>query len=158
MVTRQQRSGPGFARNPGYQGKALELQVTVQDPDVFTMPWSARIIYQRPPAIGRNDLRRKPPAEIEIYRSLHGWCVADMPLRDGKPICDVVDAQRAWANFSEHGNSGRLPLSRTNTGKLRLLNFALTALATLPCGQSPLGNVADRRLSKTRFVPIPGLS
>jgi hypothetical protein len=26
----------------------LELQFTVQDADVFTVPWSARIIYQRP--------------------------------------------------------------------------------------------------------------
>ena len=41
-------SDPGFARNPGYMGKRLELQFTVQDADVFTMPWSARIIYQRP--------------------------------------------------------------------------------------------------------------
>ena len=41
-------SDPGFVRNPGYKGKGLELQFTVQDADVFTMPWSARIIYQRP--------------------------------------------------------------------------------------------------------------
>ena len=26
----------------------MELQFTVQDAGVFTMPWSARIIYQRP--------------------------------------------------------------------------------------------------------------
>jgi hypothetical protein len=40
--------------------------------------------------------------------------------------------------------------------QLRLLNFALTGPVTLPLGQSPLGKVADRRLSKTRFVAIPG--
>jgi hypothetical protein len=45
---RGERSDPGFARNPGYKGKGLELQFTVQDAGVFTMPWSARIIYQRP--------------------------------------------------------------------------------------------------------------
>ena len=45
---RGERSDPGFARNPAYKGKGLELQFTVQDADVFTMPWSARIIYQRP--------------------------------------------------------------------------------------------------------------
>src|SRR6266550_5409923 len=45
---RGERSDPGFVRNPGYKGKGLELQFTVQDADVFTMPWSARIIYQRP--------------------------------------------------------------------------------------------------------------
>jgi hypothetical protein len=58
---RGERSDPGFARNPGYKGKGLELQFTVQDADVFTMSWSARIIYQRP--LGGwpgNDLRRKP--------------------------------------------------------------------------------------------------
>ena len=45
---RGERSDPGFTRNPGYKGKGLELQFTVQDADVFTVPWSARIIYQRP--------------------------------------------------------------------------------------------------------------
>jgi hypothetical protein len=29
-------------------GKGLELQFTVEDANVFTMPWWARIIYQRP--------------------------------------------------------------------------------------------------------------
>jgi hypothetical protein len=39
-----------------------------------------------------------------------------------------------------------------------LLNLSPYGPLTLPLRQSPLGNVTDRRLSKTRFVPVPGLS
>jgi len=45
---RGERSDPGFARNPGYKGEGLLLEFTVEDEGVFTTPWSARIIYQRP--------------------------------------------------------------------------------------------------------------
>jgi carboxymethylenebutenolidase len=39
----------------------------------------------------------KVPAEIEVYSgALHGWCVPDMPAREGKPIYSKVDAERAW--------------------------------------------------------------
>ena len=41
-------SDPGFARDPNYKGQGLQLQFTVEDEGVFTMPWSAGIIYQRP--------------------------------------------------------------------------------------------------------------
>jgi hypothetical protein len=41
-------SDPGFAPDPSYKGKGLQLQFTVEDEGVFTMPWSAGIIYQRP--------------------------------------------------------------------------------------------------------------
>jgi hypothetical protein len=41
-------SDPGFAPDPGYKGKGLQLQFTVEDEGVFTTPWSAAIIYQRP--------------------------------------------------------------------------------------------------------------
>jgi hypothetical protein len=47
-ITRTQRSDPGFARNPDYRGKGLQLQFTVEDEGVFTTPWSAAITYQRP--------------------------------------------------------------------------------------------------------------
>jgi hypothetical protein len=47
-ITRIQRSDPGFARNPDYRGKGLQLQFTVEDEGAFTMPWSAAITYQRP--------------------------------------------------------------------------------------------------------------
>jgi hypothetical protein len=34
--------------DPNYRGKHLQLQFTVDDPGVFTMPWSAAITYARP--------------------------------------------------------------------------------------------------------------
>ena len=39
------------------------------------------------------------PTEIEVYGSLHGWCVPDMPLQNGKPIYDMADAERAWGKL-----------------------------------------------------------
>lgn len=39
------------------------------------------------------------PAEIEVYGSNHGWCVADMPLQNGKPIYNKPDAERAWGKL-----------------------------------------------------------
>jgi len=41
----------------------------------------------------------KVPAEIEVYPALHGWCVPDMPLQNGKPIYSRPDAERAWAKL-----------------------------------------------------------
>jgi hypothetical protein len=34
--------------DPSYRGKHLQLQFTVEDEGVFTMPWSAMITYERP--------------------------------------------------------------------------------------------------------------
>jgi carboxymethylenebutenolidase len=41
----------------------------------------------------------KVPAEIEVYPSLHGWCVQDMPMQNGSPIYNKPDAERAWAKL-----------------------------------------------------------
>ena len=42
----------------------------------------------------------KVSAEIEVYPgALHGWCVPDMPLQNGKPIYNQPDAERAWAKL-----------------------------------------------------------
>jgi carboxymethylenebutenolidase len=41
----------------------------------------------------------KVPAEIEVYPSLHGWCVPDMPAEAGKPIYNKPDAEKAWAKL-----------------------------------------------------------
>ncbi|HLH00119.1 MAG TPA: dienelactone hydrolase family protein [Bryobacteraceae bacterium] len=62
--------------------------------------------------IAANDDQRQPDAkdklkeafgskaEIELYpASLHGWCVPDMPMQDGKPIYNKPDAERAWAKL-----------------------------------------------------------
>jgi len=39
-------------------------------------------------------------AEIEVYPgALHGWCVPDMPLQNGKPIYSRPDAERAWSKL-----------------------------------------------------------
>ena len=45
---RLQVSDTGFARNPDYRGPGLLLEFVVEDPGVFTVPWSARITYRRP--------------------------------------------------------------------------------------------------------------
>ena len=66
-------------------------------------------------AIASNDDQRQPdakdklkeafaaakvPAEIEVYPGAqHGWCVPDMPARDGNPIYSKPDAERAWAKL-----------------------------------------------------------
>jgi hypothetical protein len=47
-LRRLQGSDPGFQRNPNYKGKGLQLEFTVEDSGVFTMPWSAAITYRRP--------------------------------------------------------------------------------------------------------------
>jgi carboxymethylenebutenolidase len=42
----------------------------------------------------------KVTAEVEVYpEAMHGWCMKDMPLRDGKPIYKQDDAERAWAKL-----------------------------------------------------------
>jgi carboxymethylenebutenolidase len=41
----------------------------------------------------------KVPAEIEVYGSLHGWCIRDMPLQNGAPIYNQPDAERAWGKL-----------------------------------------------------------
>ena len=42
------------------------------------------------------------PAQIEVYAdALHGWCVPDMPARDGKPLYNQPDAERAWSKLLE---------------------------------------------------------
>ena len=37
----------GAPVDPSYRGKGLELQLTVEDDGVFTMPWSAIVTYRR---------------------------------------------------------------------------------------------------------------
>ncbi|HKB11535.1 MAG TPA: dienelactone hydrolase family protein [Vicinamibacterales bacterium] len=42
----------------------------------------------------------KVPAEVEVYSSLHGWCVSDMPKQpSGEPIYNKPDAEKAWAKL-----------------------------------------------------------
>jgi hypothetical protein len=37
----------GVFVDPTYRGKGLQLEFTVEDPNVFTAPWSARVTYRR---------------------------------------------------------------------------------------------------------------
>jgi carboxymethylenebutenolidase len=41
----------------------------------------------------------KVSAEVEVYQGLHGWCVPDMPMQDGKPIYNKPEAEKAWAKL-----------------------------------------------------------
>ncbi len=47
----------------------------------------------------------KVQAEIEVYPTQHGWCVPDMPLRDGVPIYNKPEAERAWTKLVALYNS-----------------------------------------------------
>ena len=38
----------GIARDPDYRGKGLQLELSVEDEGVFTMPWLAGMIYWPP--------------------------------------------------------------------------------------------------------------
>jgi hypothetical protein len=42
-----ERNDVAVAVDPNYRGKGLQLQFTVEDDGVFTMPWSATITYRR---------------------------------------------------------------------------------------------------------------
>jgi carboxymethylenebutenolidase len=42
----------------------------------------------------------KVAAEVEVFPGTqHGWCVPDMPARDGAPIYNRPEAERAWAKL-----------------------------------------------------------
>jgi carboxymethylenebutenolidase len=65
-------------------------------------------------AVAANDDQRQPeakdklkeafaaakvPAEVEVYKSLHGWCVPDMPAEASNPIYNKPEAEKAWAKL-----------------------------------------------------------
>jgi len=45
---RLQQSDTGLARNPNDRSPGVRLEFTVEDPGVFTTPWSAAVTYRRP--------------------------------------------------------------------------------------------------------------
>ena len=47
-----------------------------------------------------------PSAEVEVYTSLHGWCVPDMPKQGDMPIYNKPDAERAWGKLVELYKAG----------------------------------------------------
>ena len=81
-----------------------------ESPHLLAPKIKARMYF----AVASNDDQRQPdakdklreafeaakvPAEIEVYSSLHGWCVPDMPQQNGKPIYNKADAERAWSKL-----------------------------------------------------------
>jgi carboxymethylenebutenolidase len=40
-----------------------------------------------------------PAAEVEVYKSKHGWCVSDMPSDADGPIYNMADAEHAWGKL-----------------------------------------------------------
>src|SRR5207245_4884160 len=86
--------------------------VTVQptSPHLLAAKMKARLYI----GIAANDDQRQPdakdklkeafaaahvPAEIEVYKSLHGWCVPDMPAGADGPIYNKPDAEKAWTKL-----------------------------------------------------------
>jgi carboxymethylenebutenolidase len=41
----------------------------------------------------------KVTAQVEVYQGVHGWCVPDMPAREGAPIYNKPDAEKAWTKL-----------------------------------------------------------
>jgi hypothetical protein len=70
----------GISRDPNYNGKGLQLEITVEDEGVFTIPWSASMIYwpalvpmgqwpeitcgENPNAYDGRDLEKKDPMPV----------------------------------------------------------------------------------------------
>jgi carboxymethylenebutenolidase len=65
-------------------------------------------------AVAANDDQRQPdakdklkaaftaahvPAEVEVYKSNHGWCVPDMPAEASSPIYNKPEAEQAWSKL-----------------------------------------------------------
>jgi hypothetical protein len=40
-------AGGNVVVDPEYTGKGLEVQFTIDDPNVYTQPWSAKVTYRR---------------------------------------------------------------------------------------------------------------
>jgi carboxymethylenebutenolidase len=81
-----------------------------ESPHLLAPKIKARMYF----AVASNDDQRQPeakdklreafeaakvPVEVEVYSSLHGWCVPDMPQQNGKPIYNKADAERAWTKL-----------------------------------------------------------
>jgi carboxymethylenebutenolidase len=93
-----------------FHGGGLVTEKT-DSPHLLAPKIKARMYF----AIASNDDQRQPdakdklreafaaakvPAEIEVYAgALHGWCVPDMPARNGTAIYSKPDAERAWSKL-----------------------------------------------------------
>lgn len=92
-----------------FHGGGLVTQAP-ESPHLMIPKMKARLYV----AVAANDDQRQPDAkdvlkkafaaanvaaEVEVYPSLHGWCVPDMPAEAGKPIYNKPDAEKAWAKL-----------------------------------------------------------
>jgi len=63
-----QGADAGSAPDYSYKGKHLQLEFTVEDEGVFTMPWRATITYRR----GREEWREVVCAENNLEQTFAG--------------------------------------------------------------------------------------
>jgi hypothetical protein len=68
----------GFSKDPEYRGNGLQLVLTVEDDGVFTMPWSATMIYMRP----LSPLGQWPEIVCPDNAGFDGGYKAAMPTAD----------------------------------------------------------------------------
>jgi hypothetical protein len=69
----------GSAPDYGYRGKLLQLQFTVEDEGVFTMPWTATITYRRGIEAWREVVCPENTRELAIAGRAAAVPTADMP-------------------------------------------------------------------------------
>jgi hypothetical protein len=72
-------NGGGGRVDPNDKGKALQIAFTVEDPEVFTAPWSATVTYRR---------NLEPWEERVCAENLHNYGVAKDPK---VPVADKLD-------------------------------------------------------------------
>jgi carboxymethylenebutenolidase len=77
-----------------------------ESPHLLAPKIKARMYF----GVAKNDDEKDPDAKnklresfvgaaIEVYGSLHGWCVPDMPSGPEGPIYNRPDAEKAWAKL-----------------------------------------------------------
>ena len=75
----------GIARDPDYKGKGLQLELSVEDEGVFTMPWSASMIYW-PPLVPMGQW-----PEITCAENANGYDGRNPAKKAPMPIADKPD-------------------------------------------------------------------
>jgi hypothetical protein len=75
----------GIARDPDYKGKGLQLELTVEDEGVFTMPWSASMIYW-PPLVAMGQW-----PEITCVENANGYDGRNLTKKAPMPIANKPD-------------------------------------------------------------------
>ncbi len=79
--------------DPDYRGKHFQLTFTVEDPNVFTTPWSATVTYRRLAGEWQENACAENPNKYGTERD------AQVPTAN-KPDCGVQNALRALGGAS----------------------------------------------------------